>query len=114
VADYVPMTGPLPGERYMPSNGTEGYSFIEEWCSNCAKDKPMSEGKDFDDCTDDEVCQILGASFRNEAVEWRELEDGRCVCLDFVQAGTEVAPPRCEHTRDMFGDDPAELMGAGC
>lgn len=108
MAEYIPMTGPLPGERYMPSNGTAGEGFIEAWCCNCARDKPMSEGKDFDECTDDEVCEILAASFRDEAVEWRRLDNGELVCLAFVQAGTEVAPPRCEHTVDMFGEQPKE------
>lgn len=100
--DYKPMAGPHPGERYMPSNSTEGYSFIETWCGTCARDKAAREGADIDDCDDDEVCQILGASFRDEAVEWRELEDGRCICVAHVPVGSPVPAPRCEHTHDMF------------
>ncbi len=100
--EYIPMKGPLPGTRYMPSNGTEGMAFIESWCATCARDKAMREGADFDDCDDNEVCEIIGASFRDEAVEWRELDDGRCVCLAYVPEGQPIPPPRCENTLDMF------------
>lgn len=101
--DYVPMKGPLPGRQYEPSNGTEGACFLEGWCSNCARDRAMREGADLDECDDDEVCEIIAASFRGEAVEWRELDNGDTVCLAFVAAGTEPPAPRCEHTVDMFG-----------
>lgn len=107
---YVPMAGPHPGERYMPSNGTEGYSFIDGWCSNCQRDKAMREGLDVDECDDNEKCEILAASFRDEAVEWRKLEDGRCICVAFVEAGKEIPPPRCEHTLELFaGPEPHNL-----
>jgi hypothetical protein len=97
------MKGPLPGRQYEPSNGTEGACFLEGWCSNCARDRAMREGADLDECDDDEVCEIIAASFRGEAVEWRELDNGDTVCLAFVAAGTEPPAPRCEHTVDMFG-----------
>lgn len=100
---YIPMRGPHPGEQWAPSNGTEGHAFIEQWCGTCARDKAAREGADIDECDDNEVCQILGASFRGEAVEWRELPDGRCICVAHVPAGAPIPPPRCEHTEDMFG-----------
>lgn len=96
------MAGPHPGTRYMPSNGTEGHSFIEYWCSGCQRDKAMREGADLDDCDDNEKCEILGASFRGEAEEWRELEDGRRICIAFIEAGKPVPAPRCEHTLELF------------
>lgn len=98
--DYVPMKGPLKGEQYVPSNGTDGYAFIESWCTQCGRDKPCSEGKNFDECADDEVCEILAASFRGEAVEWRQLEDGSVTCLGFTIE--EPGTPRCANTVDMF------------
>ena len=64
----------------------------------------MREGVDIDECDDNEKCEIIGASFRGEAVEWRELDNGKCICVAFVKAGTELPPPRCERTADMFGD----------
>lgn len=61
------------GQRYEPSNGTEGDCFHDKWCCNCARDKVMNgtveqDGPGFNPETD--YCQILNASFRSEAVEW--------------------------------------------
>ena len=100
--DYVPMTGPLTGERYMPSNGTEGLGFLNDWCSRCERDKELNCTKDNEDCGDDDWCPILAASYRDEAVEWRELEDGSTKCMAFVPMGHAIPPPRCEQTRELF------------
>jgi hypothetical protein len=100
MSDYVPMAGPLPGVRYEPSSGTEGMCFHEDWCCECALDNEMN-GTCFDenrDPTDDDYCPILSASFRGEAVEWRDLGE-RVVCLAFTRKG---AVARCEHTLDLF------------
>lgn len=105
---YVPMKGPLPGAQYEPSNGTEGASFLDAWCSNCARDKAMREGVDIDECDDNEKCEIIAASFRGEAVEWREMPNGDAVCLAFVEAGKTPPTPRCANTVDMFGQQQAQ------
>jgi hypothetical protein len=86
----------------MPSNGTEGYAFIEEWCCNCQRDRSLRDGVALDECDDDEKCEIVAASFRDEAEEWRELEDGRCICVAFVPKGDAFPTPRCEFTADLF------------
>jgi hypothetical protein len=31
----------------------------------------MRDGEDQDECDDNELCEIIAASFRGEAVEWR-------------------------------------------
>lgn len=103
MSNYIPTLGPHEGEQYVPSNGTEGGCFIEDWCCECARDKAMSEGVEFDECDDNEKCEILAASFRGEAVEWRELADGTTKCIAFVPKGQAIPAPRCEHTVDMFG-----------
>jgi hypothetical protein len=102
--DYVPMTGPLPGSRYMPSNGTEGMVFLDAWCSRCERDKELNGTKDAGDCGDGDWCPIVAASYRDEAVEWREMEDGSTKCLAFVPIGQAVPAPRCEHTLELFAD----------
>jgi hypothetical protein len=99
---YVPTPGPLPGEQWTPSNSTDGYSFLEANCTQCARDKAMREGCDLDECDDNEKCEIIAASFRGEAVEWRRLDDGKVTCIAFVQAGETIPPPRCPHTADLF------------
>lgn len=103
MSEYAPMKGPLPGKQYVPSNGTEGACFLEGWCAQCARDRAMREGVELEECDDNERCEIIAASFRGEAVEWREMEDGNTVCLAYVPAGQQVPPPRCQHTADLFG-----------
>lgn len=89
-------------EPYTPSNGSEAMFFIDQWCSRCARDKAMREGADFDECDDNELCEIIAASFRGEAVEWRELENGDVTCVAYVRHGDAIPDPRCAHTLDMF------------
>ena len=100
---YVPTPGPHPGEQFIPSNSDDGCRFLMEWCTHCARDKAMREGDDLDECDDNELCEIIAASSRGEAVEWREMPDGETRCIAFIEAGQEVTPARCEHTADMFG-----------
>ena len=62
----------------------------------------MREGCDFDECDDNEKCEIIGASFRGEAVEWRRMPSGEVKCIAFVDAGKPIPTPRCSKTADMF------------
>lgn len=102
----------LPGEHYQPGSSDEGYAFLEQWCTKCQRDKAMREGCDFDDCDDDEKCEIIAASFRGEAVEWRDTGTG-LICTAFVPAGEKV-PERCPLTVDMFEPAPnAKVSGGG-
>lgn len=91
--------------QYIPSNATEGHGFIGQWCENCARDAVCNGSKSFDDCDDSELCPILAASFRGEAKEWIEHDDGSTECTAFVQIGDAV-PQRDDRTIDMFGDAP--------
>lgn len=104
---YEPTPGPLPGRQYIPSNSTEGHGFIGAWCSTCARDRSIREGVDVDECDDDEVCEIVAASFRGEAVEWRRMPQGNVLCTAYVPAGEPVPPPRCTRTLDLFAQEPA-------
>ncbi len=99
---YVPTPGPLPGDQFIPSNCADGIYILTEFCQHCARDKAMREGADFDECDDDDQCEIIAASFRGEAVEWREMEDGAVKCIAFVPAGQPLPDPRCQHTADLF------------
>lgn len=85
-----PMGKPgLPGEQYKPSNSDEGYAFLGYWCANCQRDKAMREGADFDECDDNELCEIIAASFRGQVKEWIE-DDSGPRCTAFVEAGNVV------------------------
>ena len=103
---YTPTPGPHPGKQYVPSNGSEGDIFLHDWCAQCARDKSMRDGAAIDECDDTELCEIIAASFRGEAVEWREMPDGETKCIAFVRAGEPIPPPRDEYTMDMFWDAP--------
>lgn len=99
---YTPTPEPLPGQQWMPSNGAEGYSFLEDACGRCARDKAIRDGEPLDECDDNELCEIIAASFRGEAVEWRQLEDGTVKCISFVKKGEALPMARCDKTVDMF------------
>lgn len=104
---FIPMAEATPQPvKFRPSNGTEGDIFFANWCHQCARDKAMSEGKDYDECTDDEMCKIIGASMSYDITdaeyppEWIR-KDGIPTCTAFVKAGESI-PLRCELTVDMF------------
>lgn len=92
---------------YRPSNSTDGCAFYAKWCENCAKDKHMSEGKDYDECSDDEVCQIIADTLAYPIQSpkypkaWTYDKDGHPCCTEFVEVGQKM-PHRCAKTEDMF------------
>lgn len=96
------------GEKYQPSNGTEGDCFFAAWCCKCARDKAMREGCDLDECDDNERCDIVTRTmcFKVEdpeyPTEWQYGKDGQPCCTAFVPAGEAIPPKRCEKTVDMF------------
>lgn len=105
-------------ERYRPTSGTEGAGFFERWCCRCARDKSMSEGKNFDDCTEDEVCPIIANTFAYDVddpkypVEWIVDADGPR-CTAFVHMDVGIPPPRCPRTIDMFDNMTDRERGQG-
>lgn len=98
----------LAGQKYQPSNGTEGMCFFEAWCCLCARDKAMREGADFDECEDNERCDIIANTMAYSPedpeypAEWQYGKDGQPCCTAFVPAGEPIPAPRDEHTLDMF------------
>ncbi len=95
----------LPGVQWIPPNGSSGAAFFETYCTKCARDKAMREGAPFEECDDDEVCEIIARSFSGEAVEWREVPGKGVTCVAFVEADKTI-PHRCAHTMDMFPEAP--------
>lgn len=103
--------------QWIPSNGTEGHQFINDWCSKCARDAVSNGQKTFDDCDDSELCQILDASFRGDAKEWIEHDDGRTECTAFVPLGA-AQPQRDDRMywdslhASLAGEDPKPTAGS--
>lgn len=99
------------GQKYQPSNGTEGEIFFENWCRQCARDKAMSSGEDFDECDDNEVCGIIALTFSHNVndpeypSEWQYDKQGQPCCTAFVEVGKTIPEPRCERTADLFGEE---------
>jgi hypothetical protein len=108
--DFAEVMKKHAGQKYQPSNGTEGECFFEGWCCRCARDKSMSEGKDYDSCSDDEICEIIGATMRHSPEdeeypkEWIYGEDGQPKCTAFIPHGDRIVF-RDPLTADMFGKD---------
>ena len=78
-----------PLRFYRPANGTEGVAFFENWCTNCAKDAAMREGKELDECDDSEVCPIIANSFVGKVKEWVYDAQGFPTCTAFEEYGGE-------------------------
>jgi hypothetical protein len=98
------------GEKYRPSNGTEGEVFFGQWCCRCQKDKSMREGCNVDECDDNERCDIIADTMQfninddEYPSEWMYGEDGQPCCTAFVASGDERSVFRDPLTIDMFGD----------
>ena len=96
------------GQKYRPSNGTEGEIFFDAWCRECARDRSMSEGVPLEECDDDEVCGIISRTFAHDVDdpeyphEWQCGPDGQPRCTAFVEVGEPIPEPRCACTIDMF------------
>lgn len=88
------------GQKYRPSNGTEGELFIESWCCQCARDVAAQ--------ADDDCCEILGNTYAFSEEdpeypnEWQYGTNGQPMCTAFVPFGMPIPPARDEHTVDMF------------
>lgn len=72
------------GEKYRPSNGTEGRIFMSRWCNDCVKDSAYRA-----DPSSGEGCPIIAAALtvskedENYPVEWQYGEDGQPRCTAF-------------------------------
>lgn len=70
------------GEKYRPSNGTEGCFFQEAFCDHCKHDKSIRDGTG-------DGCRILAATMAYDVedekypVEWQYGNDGQPKCTAF-------------------------------
>lgn len=100
--EYAAICAASAGRKYRPSNGTEGDIFMNAWCCRCQRDKAMREGADFDECDDNEVCQIIADTHYYDVddpaypKEWVIAQDGQPVCTAFVLAGDAIVPTAAE------------------
>ena len=76
------------GKPYMPSNGTEGLMFEEQWCASCIKRSG---------CT-----IVLTAMAGKQPKAWKFDDDGKPECTSF-QDHRKPRAYRCGKTDDLFG-----------
>jgi hypothetical protein len=97
-----------PGERYRPSNGSEGEYFHAMWCEECSRDKAMNGTchRESREPEDDDYCEILNRSFRDDPLpEWVIGDDGQPKCTAFAkQTDGPLKVVRDDKTQDMFDE----------
>ncbi|MFC4727105.1 hypothetical protein [Coralloluteibacterium thermophilus] len=96
VADHAASMLACAGQKWRPSNGTEGELFIGSWCAECSRDATGG-------------CSILSATFAHEVTdeayppEWQIGGDGQPRCSAWL-ALDDPPKERCEQTADMFAE----------
>jgi hypothetical protein len=76
----INIMGEYTGKKYVPSNGTEGYSFIERYCENCIHEKFCHTQND-----EDKKCDILTNSLiGDDPEEWQYDEKDEPICTSYV------------------------------
>lgn len=84
----------------MPSNGTEGEFFQDEWCAHCARDAQFRS--EYEETGDPQCggCEILANSMAGiQPDEWKYV-NGIPNCSAFTLDPN--LPMRCKFTLDMF------------
>lgn len=99
------------GQKYRPSNGSEGEIFMQKHCDVCQKDRAYREDPD-----NGESCHIVVYAFAVDTddekypAEWTYTAEGQPTCTAFEPEmetpQADPAPPRCDKTLDMFEAKP--------
>lgn len=71
------------GEKYRPSNGSEGSSFISHWCDRCERDRAFREGRG-DSCSIVANTLVYNVGDPEYPEEWTWDKDGVPICTAFV------------------------------
>ncbi len=83
------------GDKYRPSNGTEGQMFLDAFCRRCQRD-------------DAERCEILNLTMIHSIDDpefpnaWQYGRDGQPCCTQFAPVGEPIPAPRCTQTMELF------------
>lgn len=107
-ASFAAITIKRAGDKYRPSNGTEGQLFLDAFCRRCQRDGAMRDGEPVEVADDDQRCEIIGLTMILDVSEpeyptaWQYGRDGQPCCTQFVPAGEPVPEPRCTHTQELF------------
>ena len=69
--------------KYRPSNGMEGWAFVERWCCRCTREDLAVERY----CDIGTRTQMFGIDDPEYPVEWVEDADGNGMCTAFEEEG---------------------------
>lgn len=73
------------GEKYRPSNGSEGMMFMERWCGKCQRDAAYRAGTG-DGCPIVANALVFGVDDDGYPAEWCYGDDGQPLCAAFELA----------------------------
>lgn len=91
---WAAMTKERAGEKYRPSNGTEGDLFFSAYCHRC-----MARAL----CPLPALTMAFSPEEDEYPEEWQYGTDGQPTCTAFENKDEEeVTVERCRHTSDMF------------
>jgi hypothetical protein len=98
-----------PGEKYRPSNGTEGMGFKEKFCLQCIHCDPNPSGK--------KQCKIWFRALAYETnepeypTEWTYDEKGKPTCTNWTKWdwGNDGNPDDPENPKAPIPNDPNQL-----
>ena len=80
--EFAALMKKRTGQKYQPSNGTEGDAFMSHFCDRCKKDAEYRE-------TGENSCVIVAKAFAYDKddpgypVEWQYGDDGQPTCTAF-------------------------------
>lgn len=106
---WAQMNRERAGQKYRPSNATEGDVFMEAFCNQCVREREARREGDPMYMDGSDLCDILTRTllnFENEEDypnEWQYGVDGQPTCTAFQFDG-ELPDPRCSATRDLFAE----------
>jgi len=112
--EWAALTKERNGEKYRPSNGTEGVIFFAAWCCKCQRDKSMREGEDFDECDDNELCPIIADTMTYDVEdekypnEWQYDKNGQPCCTAYVCFG-DVIVAGCDPAYPAIDAQPVRI-----
>lgn len=73
------------GEKYRPSNGTEGEMFMSRWCAKCERAAAFREDRG-DSCPIVDDVMAYDEDHESYPTEWQIGEDGQPKCTAFQLA----------------------------
>lgn len=90
-------------KKYRPSNSSDGFAFIAEYCEQCARESENNPCEIFSKAT--KACIAMAFNINHSKypypAEWIYNENNQPTCTAFLH-DSNTQQYRCAHTVDMF------------